>query len=92
MLSKLIAMIMAHPQVGPQFIQRLSETYPIRKAARFTAYVYLRGKKAVEDGARDVSKNPNTPMVKMDMERFKNNFKEELRKGVNQAKEDMKRK
>ena len=43
-LSKLLSLLLAHPRVGPQVVQRLSETWPIRRAARFTAYMYFRGK------------------------------------------------
>jgi hypothetical protein len=43
-LNKLLSLLMAHPRVGPQVVQRLSETWPIRRAARFTAYMYFRGK------------------------------------------------
>ena len=56
MLPKLISMILGraisrviskginHPSMGPHLVQRLSESWPIRRAARFTAYVFLRGK------------------------------------------------
>ena len=56
MLPKLISMILGrvisrgitrvsnHPTLGPHLVQRLSESWPIRRAARFTAYVFLRGK------------------------------------------------
>ena len=40
---------MAHPRFGPMMIEKLSESWPIRRAARFTAYLYLRGKQAVEE-------------------------------------------
>ena len=40
---------MAHPRYGPLMIQSLSESWPIRRAARFTAYIYLRGKQAIEE-------------------------------------------
>ena len=48
-LRKLLQLLMAHPRFGPIMIQRLSESWPIRRAARFTAYLYLRGKQAVEE-------------------------------------------
>ena len=44
MLQKLIALLLNHPQVGPRLVQSLSDSYPIRRAAKFTAYLYLRGK------------------------------------------------
>ena len=43
--------------MGPQLIQRLSETRPIRAAARATAYVYLRGKQGSMKGLCFVEKS-----------------------------------
>jgi len=72
-ISTASALLLSHPQFGPQFLQRLSgyfitlkffrfiwliilisllisiynictESWPIRRAARFTAYLFLRGK------------------------------------------------
>ena len=43
-IRALLNILFRHPTMGPQLIQRLSETRPIRAAARATAYVYLRGK------------------------------------------------
>jgi hypothetical protein len=48
-LRKILQLLMAHPRYGPLMIQRLSESWPIRRAARFTAYIYLRGKQAIEE-------------------------------------------
>ena len=48
-LRKLLQLLMAHPRFGPLLMEKLSESWPIRRAARFTAYVYLRGKQAVEE-------------------------------------------
>ena len=44
MIRRLLQLFFSHPTMGPQLIQRLSETRPIRAAARATAYAYLRGK------------------------------------------------
>ena len=48
MLQKLIAMLLNHPQIGPRLVDKLSDTYIIRRAARFTAYLYLRGKQVFQ--------------------------------------------
>ena len=48
-LHKILQLLLAHPRFGPMMIQRLSESWPIRRAARFTAYLYLRGKQAIEE-------------------------------------------
>jgi len=81
-LQKLISLILNNPLIGPKLVDRLSHTYLIRRAARFTAYFYLRGKQALEDGmkhevARSTIKSSST---------FKENFKTELRKGWEEAK------
>lgn len=64
MVWKIISsLLLRDPRVGGRLIQYLSETRPIRcdvlsnvilthhfrSAARFTAYLYLRGKHAVEE-------------------------------------------
>jgi len=86
-LRKLFALMMAHPRVGPQVVQRLSETWPIRRAARFTAYLYFKGKHAVEEGVNsDVAKS-----TLKGTNSFKENFKSELQKGIKEAQEDFKR-
>lgn len=75
----LIKLIFAHPQFGPNMIQRLSETRPIRRAARFTAYIYLRSKQAVDEGH----------VGKVDAARFGRTFGAELRKGWQEAREKL---
>lgn len=79
---------MRDPRVGGQVVQRLSETYLIRRAARFTAYVYLRGKQAVEDKVNDKVVQSSVEGIS----RIKDNFKQELQKGISEAKEEMRRK
>ena len=73
-LRTLLRMLFAHPQVGPQLIQRLSETRPIRAAARFTAYLYLRSKAVLEDKAKQ-----------LDVDKFKKNLEDEIKKGFQEA-------
>lgn len=86
-LNKLIALLMAHPQLGPRVVQRLSETYPIRRAARFSAYVYLRGKQALEEGIqKDIAKS-----TLKGTSSFKDKFQAELARGWKEAQEDLKR-
>lgn len=83
------SMMMRNPTVGPRVVQSLSETWPIRRAARFTAYLYLRGKQALEDGAKDQIKISKSGVD--GLSRFKDSFKQEVLKGAAEAKEDMKR-
>ena len=40
--------LLGHPQISGRIIQRLADSWPIRRAAKFTAYIYLRGKNALE--------------------------------------------
>lgn len=84
MLHRLISLLFGHPQVGPQLIQRLSETWPIRKAAKYTAYLYLRGKYLVEESAKEAAKS-NGPI---NVKRFRDTFSAELRKGLEDAKRE----
>lgn len=93
MLRKLLTLLLNHPSIGPNVVQRLSETWPIRRAARFTAYIYLRGKSAVEDGLKQqVNQRNYGPQDKsFDLTRFKDTFKKEVLKGVEEAKEDLRR-
>jgi len=58
-----------------------------RSAARFTAYLYLRGKHAVEEGV----KNPVAKSSREGVSSFTETFKRELKKGMEEAVEDMKR-
>ena len=37
----------SNPVIQQRMIQRLSETFLIRRAARFTAYLYLRGRAVI---------------------------------------------
>ena len=56
-IRNLLQLFFSHPTMGPQLIQRLSETRPIRAAARATAYVYLRGKQGSMKGLCFVEKS-----------------------------------
>ena len=78
---------MAHPQFGPQIINKLADSRPIRWAARLTASMYLRGKYAIEQKISDPKvflKNKNQlhkdNYSNFSGDRFKNTFVEELKK------------
>jgi hypothetical protein len=94
MIRKLLAILLNHPRLGPQLIQRLSETYPIRRAARFTAYLYFKGKLAVEETVKRQATKPASKLPEsgkgFDVERFKRNFQEEIQKGLKDAREKKK--
>ena len=78
-------MIMSHPQFGPQIINKLADSRPIRWAARLTASMYLRGKYAIEQKISDPKVSLKNPLHKDNYSnfsgnRFKNTFVEELKK------------
>jgi hypothetical protein len=79
-LHRLLQLLFGHPQVGPQLVQRLSETRPIRGAARLAAYCYLRGKQALEEKASlQGGRGP------FDVERFRGALQQELKKGFEEV-------
>ena len=47
--EKILKLLMAHPRFGPQIINKIADSWPIRKAAKLTASVYFRGKRAIEE-------------------------------------------
>ena len=69
-LQRLLSLLLNNPQL----IQRLSETRPIREAARFTAYLFLKSKHMAEEQAQKTSPQQ--------MSRFRDTFQEEVRKGL----------
>ena len=87
-LQKLIALILNHPQVGPRLVQQLQDTYLIRRAARATAYLYLRGRHALEEAA----KNDVANSAFKGTSSFKENFQAELKKGFAEAKHEFSKK
>ena len=84
-IQRILALLLNNPRV----IQALSETRPIRAAAKFTAYLFLRGKQAIEEEARRPKivnrKRPpeaSSSSQKEAQGRFADTFKDELRKGL----------
>ena len=80
---------MSHPQFGPQIINKIADSRPIRWAAKLTASLYLRGKHAVEQKIKDPkmyssAENPQHPTSTTQQNfsgnRFKTTFVEELKK------------
>ena len=81
-LGKLMQILLGHPQVSGRIIQRLADSWPIRRAAKFTAYIYMRGKHAIEEEVK-----PNLKDVsKIDAQRLGQTFKDELKKQWEEAK------
>ena len=86
-LKNILKIIMSHPQFGPQIINKLADSRPIRWAAKLTASIYLRGKYAIEEKLKDPSTflNSKKPQHHNDYSnisgnRFKDRFIEELKK------------
>ena len=78
---------MSHPQFGPQIINKLADSRPIRWAAKLTASIYLRGKYSIEQKLKDPStflNNKKPPhhdnYSNFSGNRFKDRFVEELKK------------
>ena len=87
-LQKLITLLLNHPQVGPRLVDKLQDTYLIRRAARATAYFYLRGKHALEEAAKsDVANSAYKGSSS-----FKDNFQAELKKGFAEARNEFNKK
>ena len=87
-LQKLIALLLNHPQVGPRLVEKVQDTYLIRRAARATAYFYLRGRHALEEAA----KNDVASSAVKGTSSFKDNFQAELKKGIAEAKNEFAKK
>ena len=75
-------LLMGHPQISGRIIQKLADTWPIRRAAKFTAYLYLRGKHNIEQEVKPHMKD----LSKIDAQRLGQTFKEELKKQWEEAK------
>ena len=89
----LLRLLMGHPQVSGALIQRLSETRPIRSAARMTAYLFLRGKQALEEGVKEpAGKAIKDAASKTDLDanRFARTFRHEINKGLEELRRQKK--
>jgi len=77
----------SNPVIQQRMIQRLSETFLIRRAARFTAYLYLRGRAALEEGV----KQEILQSSRKGASSFKDRFGVELNKGWKELQEEIKK-
>ncbi|XP_046565119.1 protein NCBP2AS2 homolog [Haliotis rubra] len=94
-LRALLRYLMQNEQV----VQKLAESYPIRRAAQLTAYMLHRGREA---GLQSLEKIQEADVVnKLQQEaknsgqkfdNFRNTFTKELKEGMNEVKEEMKKK
>ena len=81
-LRQLLQMFANHPHI----IEKLSESYPMRRAAQMTVYLYLKGKRLRDDALQDVVKEGGQRF-----QSFSSTFKEELKKGWEEAEAKRKR-
>ena len=81
-LNRILQLLFSHPQFGPRLIQSLADSWPIRKAAKFTAYLYLRGKSAIEEQVAPNLKD----MSRIDASRFSQTLRREIQKQWEDAK------
>lgn len=71
---------------NPQLIEKLSESYPVRRAAQLTVYAYQKGR-AIGEGALQDGLKRGVQKV----ESFTETFKQELERGMKEVKETKKR-
>ncbi|XP_013781205.1 uncharacterized protein NCBP2-AS2 homolog [Limulus polyphemus] len=79
-------------------IEQLANSYPIRRAAQLTAYIFTKGKYIGEEGMEKLKKSDTLHQVEdklkdtgRKLSSFGGSFSEELRKGLKQMNEDMQR-
>ena len=83
-----------------RIIERLSESYPIRTAARIVSQFVLRGRQSIEDNLSNINKN-NTQEFIEDIKqktsenrltRFSERLVQEFKNEIQNAKEELRRK
>ncbi|KAL8610828.1 hypothetical protein ACOMHN_056683 [Nucella lapillus] len=81
-----------------QLIQKIAESYPIRRAAQLTAYMFHRGKELGEDGLEKLRHSDMSKQVKDGASatqdkasKFASTFRKELDKGWEEMNERMKK-
>ena len=97
--EKLFKILMAHPRFGPQIINKIADSWPVRKAARFTAALYLRGRHGIEEQIKKTNvthrTSPSNTSEKIHTEinvnRFKQTFANELKREWEKHKQETQR-
>ena len=75
-------------------IEKLSQTYPVRRAAQLTVYWFRRSQAAIEDAGKSTTAKAAQKEIEGGINkvyRFKDTFKSELRSGFKELKEEMKK-
>ncbi|CAD5115883.1 unnamed protein product [Dimorphilus gyrociliatus] len=73
-----------------KLVERLSESYPMRRAAQYVAYLFHSFKAISDDSFKKFSETQMREIAKKG-DRFKSTFNDELKKGFEKIKEDMKK-
>lgn len=81
-----------------QLIQKMAESYPIRRAAQLTAYLFHRGKELGEEGIEKLRETEVTQRMQDEARQtglraaqFKQTFSKELQEGLKDLREKMKK-
>lgn len=91
--QKILKILMAHPRLGPQIVNKLAESRPIKWAAKLTASAYLTGRHAIEQQIKDpkISRQVGDSYINevgknVKLGRFKETLTTELKKEWEKAK------
>ncbi|KAK7092978.1 protein NCBP2AS2 homolog [Littorina saxatilis] len=81
-----------------QLTQKLAESYPVRRAAQLTAYVFHRGKELGEDGVEKLRQSDVVNRVQQEAQqsgqrasKFTSTFKRELQEGFKDINDKIKK-
>lgn len=72
---------------NPQLVEKLSESYPVRRAAQLTVYAYHKGKRIAGEGAVEGGLKQGAERLSS----FAGKFKEELKRGIQEASNEAKK-
>lgn len=73
-----IRLLLRYLANNERLVQRLSESYPIQKAARLAVYLFNRGKGIAEE--QDLKGKLESVRIREFIKKFSSNVKEEIRK------------
>lgn len=74
----IVRLIIRYLTNHPELVERLSNSYPMRRAARFAVYIFNRSKLIAEE--RGLQEKLSPEKLKQFTRRFSNNLREELEK------------
>jgi len=97
-----LRMLLRYLANNEQLVQRLAESYPVRRAAQLTAYVFFRGKAIGEQQMKRIQESEIPDRLRNEAQHqtrhishrastFKDKFSYEMRKGLHELNEELKR-